>query len=79
MTAGAMAMPGLYLTMLNVAIRETVSILLLLAFDVFTVTMSQLLTSVLFGGEKQMKNKKYRSNSVVLFHFINSFCTRPNS
>ena len=87
MTAGVMAMPDSYLTILDVAFRGAAPVLFLLAIDAFIVTMSQFFTSVLFGVEKIDEKAKIplkqlsRSNIFKVFTlpYIYSAITLPTA
>ena len=52
MTAGALALPDSYLTLLREVYVEATPVLLTLALDAFTITISSFLSFVLFGLEK---------------------------
>jgi hypothetical protein len=52
MTAGALTLPDLYLTILNPAYQESKQVLIVLAIDSFVVTISTLYSFVLYGFER---------------------------
>jgi len=87
MTAGAMAMPDSYLTILNPAFKAAAPVLFLLAVNAFISTMSQFFTSVLFGVEKIDEKAKIplrqlsRSNIFKVFTlpYIHSAITLPTA
>jgi len=87
MTAGVMAMPDSYLTILDPAFKAATPVLFLLAIDAFILTMSQFFTSVLFGVEKIDEKAKIplkqlsRSNIFKVFTlpYIHSAITLPTA
>jgi O-antigen/teichoic acid export membrane protein len=87
MTAGVMAMPDSYLTILDPAFKAAAPVLFLLAIDAFILTMSQFFTSVLFGVEKIDEKAKIplkqlsRSNIFKVFTlpYIHSAITLPTA
>lgn len=87
MTAGVMAMPDSYLTILDPAFKAAAPVLFLLAIDAFILTMSQFFTSVLFGVEKLDEKAKIplkqlsRSNIFKVFTlpYIHSAITLPTA
>jgi hypothetical protein len=87
MTAGVMAMPDSYLTILNPAFKAAAPVLFLLAVNAFISTMSQFFTSVLFGVEKIDEKAKIplkqlsRSNIFKVFTlpYIHSAITLPTT
>ena len=87
MTAGVMAMPDSYLTILDIAFREAAPVLFLLAIDAFIVTISQFFTFVLFGVEKMDEKAKIplkqlpRSNIFKVFTlpYVHSAITLPTA
>jgi len=87
MTAGAMAMPDSFLTILDEPYREAAPVLFLLAIDAFIATISGFFTSVLFGVEKLDEKAKIplkqlaKSNIFKVFTlpYIHSAITLPTT
>ena len=87
MTAGVMAMPDSYLTILDPAFKAAAPVLFLLAVNAFISTMSQFFTSVLFGVEKLDEKARIplrqlsRSNIFKVFTlpYIHSVITLPTA
>lgn len=73
MTAGTMAIPDSFLTILDEPYREAAPILFLLAIDAFIVTMSQFYTSVLFGVEKFDQKAKIPFKQLAKSHIFKVF------
>jgi hypothetical protein len=65
MTAGALTLPDLYLTILNVEYKAAWPVLVVLALDSFVVTISALYSFVLFGFERLDEEAKIPFGELV--------------